>query len=94
MPQHGMYSTYMYLLMCVVLILKTQVSEINLYITEVESDVMQRSCISYINWFMVRPEVSQVCMCSALLKKLARGVLGLRGVTARGVLWQHIRVFS
>ena len=39
MPQHGMYSTCIYLLMCVVLILKTQVSEINLYITEVESDV-------------------------------------------------------
>ena len=30
----------------------------------------------------------------ALLKKKARGVLGLRGVTAQGVLWQHTRVLS
>ena len=29
-----------------------------------------------------------------LLKKKARGVLGLRGVTAQGVLWQHTRVLS
>ena len=26
------------------------------------------------------------------VKKKARGVLGLRGVTAQGVLWQHTRV--
>ena len=31
---------------------------------------------------------------STLLKKKARGVLGLRGVTAQGVLWQHTRVLS
>ena len=31
---------------------------------------------------------------SALLKKKAREVLGLRGVTAQGVLWQHTRVLS
>ena len=31
---------------------------------------------------------------SALLKKKARGVLGLRDVTAQGVLWQHTRVLS
>ena len=31
---------------------------------------------------------------AALLKKKARGVLGLRGVTAQGVLWQHTRVLS
>ena len=30
----------------------------------------------------------------SLLKKKARGVLGLRGVTAQGVLWQHTRVLS
>ena len=30
----------------------------------------------------------------ALLKKKARGVLGLRGVTAQGVLWHHTRVLS
>ena len=35
----------------------------------------------------------RVCVC-ALLKKKARGVLGLRGVTAQGVLWQHTRVLS
>ena len=29
-----------------------------------------------------------------LLKKKARGVLGLRGVTAQGVLWQHTMVLS
>ena len=31
---------------------------------------------------------------ATLLKKKARGVLGLRGVTAQGVLWQHTRVLS
>ena len=31
---------------------------------------------------------------TTLLKKKARGVLGLRGVTAQGVLWQHTRVLS
>ena len=30
----------------------------------------------------------------SLLKKKAQGVLGLRGVTAQGVLWQHTRVLS
>ena len=39
-------------------------------------------------------KVSSLQPANALLKKLARGVLGLRGVTARGVLWQHTRVFS
>ena len=65
MPQHGMYSTYMYLLMCVVLILKTQVSEINLYITEVESMSEKLHQLHYhklIDSCMVRPEVSQVCL--------------------------------
>ena len=31
---------------------------------------------------------------SCTVKKKARGVLGLSGVTAQGVLWQHTRVLS
>ena len=44
------------------------------------------------NFFTTKPRARLRAI--ALLKKLARGVLGLRGVTARGVLWQHTRVFS
>ena len=38
--------------------------------------------------------LGNIVAATTLLKKKARGVLGLRGVTAQGVLWQHTRVLS
>ena len=53
-----------------------------------------------VDWFNFCREVCAIYMDHidtekiALLNKKARGVLGLRGVTAQGVLWQHTRVLS
>ena len=48
----------------------------------------------YFYLFITRSWVTSLYVLITLLKKKARGVLGLRGVTAQGVLWQHTRVLS
>ena len=62
-----MYSTYLFIY--VIYILTTQVSEINVYITEVESDVrgVASLTLSQTNRFIVWPEVSQVYVCILVL---------------------------